>query len=229
MSALESLKLGDSFLEWIRILYTTSESCVLNSGQSTGWFPFQLGIRQGCPISPFLFVLAVEKLADVIRGNNNIEEILKEFADDSSLFLRDEASLLEALHMIDNFVSVSGLLGLSLQKSHGIVIGEIQLESDLTQLISWGDKFKILGINFDHRKYDDKDFELIFKSVLSKMKHGVNSWSLRNLSLKRKVVVHIDTTDGVISMCHAPSPHKSYQGGRQHYFFLHLERQETEN
>lgn len=196
ISALETFNLGDNFVEWIRILYNSSESCVLNSGQSTGWFPFQRGIRQGCPISPFLFVLAVEKMADVIRGNDNIEGIdlldthtkILQFADDSSLFLRNEASLLEALRIIVIFETLSGL-GFNLQKSHGIVIGEIQLQDQLSHSISWGDGFKILGISFDRRDYEDKDFQLNFKPALSKMKHGITSWSLRNLSPKGKVVV----------------------------------------
>lgn len=60
---------GDPFLRWISVLHTDTESCVMNCGQSSGWFPFQKGIRQRCAISPFLFVMAVEKLADVIMAN----------------------------------------------------------------------------------------------------------------------------------------------------------------
>lgn len=136
MRALESYNLGEYFLSWIATLYSASESCVLNGGQSSGWFPFQKGIRQGYPISPFLFALAVEGLADAIRDNALIRGIdlldthtkILQFADDPTLFLRDEDSLCEALQVIDEFQKVSGL-GLNLQKTFGIVMGEILLES----------------------------------------------------------------------------------------------------
>lgn len=62
LQALESYNLGDKFISWISTLYSQAEACVLNSGQSSGWFPLRRGVRQGCPISPSLFVLAAEKL-----------------------------------------------------------------------------------------------------------------------------------------------------------------------
>lgn len=194
--ALDSFQLGETFLEWIKLLYHSSESCVLNCGSSSGWFPFSRGVRQGCPISPFLFVLAVEKLAEVIRGDPNIKGIdlldthtkILQFADDSSLFLQDEASLLRALQTLEHFKSVSGL-GLNLAKSQGIIIGDVELQSGMATAIPWGPRFHILGINFDVRDYEDKEISLNFKPALQKMKKVCDSWSLRNISLKGKSVI----------------------------------------
>lgn len=193
---LDTFQWGDTFMAWIKLLYTASELCVLNCGMSTGWFPFKKGVRQGCPISPFLFVLAVEKLAEVIRGDPAIQGIdlldshtkILQFADDSSLFLQDEVSLLRALQVLEDFRVVSGL-ALNLAKSQGIIIGEIQLQTELAKAIPWGQKFHILGINFDIREYEDKDLVLNFRPALQKMKRVCNSWSLRNISLKGKAVV----------------------------------------
>lgn len=53
--AMESFHLGEKFMSWIRTLYTDSESCILNSGRSCGWFPFKKGVRQGCPVSFICF------------------------------------------------------------------------------------------------------------------------------------------------------------------------------
>lgn len=144
--ALESFQLGHTFLRWINILYTSSETCDLNRGQSSGWFPFQRGIRQGCPISPFLFVMAVEKLADVIRGREDIKGLclldtetkILQFADDSTIFMEDESSLRNTLETIDNFKAVSGL-GLNLQKSQGLNIGNYPISQHLSNAIPRGE------------------------------------------------------------------------------------------
>lgn len=194
--SLESFQLGEKFLSWASLLYSSSESCVLNGGLSSGWFPFQKGIRQGCPISPFLFALAVEKLADKIRGNNRILGIdllgthtkILQFADDSTLFLQNEASLKEALQVLDNFKKISGL-ELNLQKTKGLCLGDLHLESEESEQISWVEQLKILGIHFSNRDDESEDQILNFDPALNKMKRTALSWKLRNLSLKGKVVI----------------------------------------
>lgn len=168
----------------------------MNCGTSSGWFPFQRGIRQGCPISPFLFVMAVEKLADVLRMSTDIRGLnlldsqtrILQFADDSTIFVEDEKSLIESLSIIDQFKSCSGL-GLNLQKSQGINIGEVPLTTTTSQAIPWGDSFKILGINFEIGDREDKEWQINFAPAIDKMERFCDSWRFRNLSLKGRVVV----------------------------------------
>ena len=40
----------------------STESCVMNSGHSTDYFPLKLGTRQGDPLSAYLFILALVML-----------------------------------------------------------------------------------------------------------------------------------------------------------------------
>ena len=54
---------GESIHRWISTFYSNIQSSVLNNGFSTNYFALSRGVRQGCPLSPFLFVLAVELLA----------------------------------------------------------------------------------------------------------------------------------------------------------------------
>lgn len=195
--ALESFNLGEKFLSWIQILYTSTETCVLNRGQSTGWFPFSRGIRQGCPISPFLFVLAVEKLADSIRADADIRGIrlldtetkILQFADYSTICVEDEDSFLKTLTIISQFEEVSGL-GLNLKKSQGLNVGDMPLSNETRNALPWDSRCKILGINFDKEGSDQNDdWSSNFSSPLQKMEKICESWRYRNLSLKGRVVI----------------------------------------
>jgi len=61
--AIELFNFGPNIRKWISILYKNVESGVMNAGFITNYFSLFRGVRQGCPLRPLLFVLAVEILA----------------------------------------------------------------------------------------------------------------------------------------------------------------------
>ena len=92
---------GESFRTWIKVMFKNIISVVMNGGHSTGYFNIKRGVRQGDPLSPYLFLLAIETLAQVIRkdenikgiqfGEHEIRQIL--YADDISLFIKDKPTI----------------------------------------------------------------------------------------------------------------------------------------
>ena len=67
----EHFGLGPSLLNWLKVFYSNSESCILNNGWVSNFFELNRGVRQGCPLSPYLFSLSVE----VIRQKKEIRGI----------------------------------------------------------------------------------------------------------------------------------------------------------
>jgi exonuclease III len=114
---LESFNFGKYFKGCVKTMYHNITSCVMNNGYASKFFSIHRGIRQGCPLSALLFILAVEILSIHLRKNgkvkgvtvNNTEIKLTQLADDTTLFLEDRHSLSIALKALQIFYENSGL------------------------------------------------------------------------------------------------------------------------
>ena len=116
--SLELFNLGPFLTRRFSILYNNSEAAVMNAGYMTDYFTVSRGVRQGCPLSPFLFTLSVELLALKTRQEPNCKGIrlpnlqeakISQFADDTTLISKDTNSLKFSLRIIGSFGSISGL------------------------------------------------------------------------------------------------------------------------
>ena len=76
----------------------------------TNYFEISRGVRQGCPLSPCLFILAVELLALKIRQNPNCRGIqlpndqevkISQFADDTTIITSNVDFLKSHFQVID--------------------------------------------------------------------------------------------------------------------------------
>lgn len=82
---------------YIRALYSNPTARVCVNGHLSNAFHLQNGTRQGCTLSPLLFVLRLEPILNKIRLNSDIKGIeiqnhtykVAAFADDMLLFLSE--------------------------------------------------------------------------------------------------------------------------------------------
>ena len=131
-SCLEAFGFGPEFIWWVRTLYHNIESCVINNGLATDFFPLERDVRQmqGDPLSPYLFVVAVETLALAIRQNPEIigvkigdeETKLFQYADDTMAVLSDNYSAQALFNLLEVLKNLSGLV-INSSKTEGMWIG----------------------------------------------------------------------------------------------------------
>jgi hypothetical protein len=50
------------------VLFHGAEAAVSFNGETTGHFPIQRGVRQGCPLAPYLFLLVAKTLHSATRA-----------------------------------------------------------------------------------------------------------------------------------------------------------------
>ena len=198
-NVLKYFNFGPSFISWINIFQTGSESCIIQNGFMSDFFNLKRGCRQGDPISPYIFILCAEVLGKMIRENeiitgvniNGKEFRLSQYADDTQIFLDGtEQSLKETLNILKKFYSMSGLK-INVEKTRAIWIGSLSHSN--RQLcreykLDWSQgAFKILGVTFSVEVFDiwDLNTEQIYNSIESICKN----WSKRKLTLFGRITI----------------------------------------
>ena len=183
-----------TFISWIKLLYTDIFSCVRVNGHLTETFSLTRGVRQGCPLSPLLYVIVAEVFAISIRQNSNIQGIpippratnkISQYADDTTLTVVGDKSIDEVFSTVTLFEQASGAR-INLQKCEGLWLGSNKGRLDRPHNIRWSSgKIKIIGyyfgnIDISHDNWDEK---------IVKFKKTLNLWKIRNLSLRGRSLI----------------------------------------
>ena len=151
---------GEDIKRWISVFYKNIKASVIVNGNVSTCFNIYRGCRQGDPLSPYIFLLCVEILADLVRKNKKIkgisihnkEYLISQYADDTDFILDgSRTSFEETITTLNTFAKLSGLK-INYDKSEVIWIGSFKNSSIQylpNLMLKWNpSSFKVLGIIF---------------------------------------------------------------------------------
>ena len=186
----------DIFKNYKIILITNRFRAV---SQGINFFPVERGVRQGCPLTPYLFIIAIELLSfkitttESIKGFKLSREVFKKslFADDASFILDGSLKSLENLiDVMDNFSYLSGLK-LNTKKCQILRIGATkkhEFEYLKHRKFKWSStEASSLGMTFTTVKANL--FQANLEPKIINFENCLKQWHHRKLTLKGKITV----------------------------------------
>lgn len=185
----------DDWILWIHECLSTASISVLVNGAPTKEFKMQKGVRQGDPLSPFLFIIAAESLNCLFQEAVSLGSLkgLKvsdedpvlthlQFADDTLIFCEAKMEEISAVKgLLQGFEVMSGLK-INYHKSLvcGVGIDQTHLEMLAN---AFGCKYQSLPIKYLGMPLGaSPKLKSTWKPVIEKFKQRLSSWKRRVLS-----------------------------------------------
>lgn len=185
--------LGERFQGLVRLLYTDAESKVVVNGRSSQPFPVQRGVRQGCPLSPLLYVLVFEAAITSLSRESIVPRLpvpgsqcfptLFAYADDLTICLASASTVSKVIECLEIYGRASGA-AVNRRKSSILPLGSEFPYSDVCG-IPVCDTSRILGIHFNRRGPLTNNWT----RGLRDMEDRLRSLSGRDLSLRERAVL----------------------------------------
>ncbi|GJT75174.1 RNA-directed DNA polymerase, eukaryota, reverse transcriptase zinc-binding domain protein [Tanacetum coccineum] len=186
---------GIKWRGWIQNCLNSSKGSILVNGSPTEEFQFYKGLKQGDPLSPFLFILVMESLhisfqrvVDVgmftgikLSSSLNISHLF--YADDA-IFLGqwNDSNIDTLVHVMECFYRVSGLrINLCKSKIMGIHVDADRIKSAASKLgcLVLNTPFLYLGTKVG----ENMSRVHAWKEVIVKIKSCLSNWKLKTLSI----------------------------------------------
>ncbi|XP_074301542.1 uncharacterized protein LOC141632942 [Silene latifolia] len=169
------------------------------NGDTVGFFKGECGLRQGDPLSPFLFVMSMEILSRLLRcmhskrqvsyhpkcGRLGLNHLI--FADDLMLFVRgDVPSVKAATQTLDEFAQLSGLYA-NPDKTNiymgGVSAGVQEAILEETKFVQGEFPFRYLGVPLNEGRLNKE----MFADLLNNIQKALHHWANYRLSYAGKL------------------------------------------
>ena len=197
---MEKMGFDSTWIHQVMSLNLNATASVIVNGEQSKNFRLQRSVRQGCPLAPYMFLLTMDVLGQMLqhpecqvqglRLPDDITITNQMFADDTLLFLDGTRDNLDrALQVINRFGAASGAK-LNLHKSIGLWLAqnERQWHWDEEAGLKWLQPGEVthylgypFGLHIPQRVKDEKMMGQIRKHLLR--------WAGSKLSLAGKIMV----------------------------------------
>ena len=194
LQALDSINIPPPVINWIRVCITSPFFTISLNGTDHGFFPASRGLRQGDPLSPLLFVFAMEGLNGIIQQATLSPDFKyhwrckdpvithQGFADDLILFCRADPNSVQILKgALDKFMHLSGL-SINLTKSSVFAAGvDNQMRATIVAILGIQENdcpLSYLGVPLIYTKLSQADC----LPLLERIKSRIKLWTTATLS-----------------------------------------------
>ena len=135
-SVLETAGFEPEFRRWISMMYHNPQAVVQVNGRRSGVIAIERSVRQGCPLSPLLYVLALEALlrrlgdegtSPALRGIPFVGRLaarVSAFADDVTVFISRRLDIEAVKEVVVEYERIAGAK-VNFDKSEGLRLGAI--------------------------------------------------------------------------------------------------------
>ncbi|GKV15204.1 hypothetical protein SLEP1_g26006 [Rubroshorea leprosula] len=199
---MERLGFGTKWRGWIRECLSTARISVLVNGSPTKEFEMGKGLRQGDPLSPFLFLMIAEGLQGLVKravkeemlhgieiGKKGLSVSLLQFADDTIIMGKADAeNICMAKDILIWFELMSGLrINFSKSSVFGYNVSEKWLKGAASMLHCRVGKapFLYLGLPVDGRFGSKK----LWEQVVNKFRTKLAVWKAATLSFGGRLIL----------------------------------------
>lgn len=182
------------FVRWVRECVCSAKYSVILNGSMEGYFPGRRGLRQGDPISPYLFLIVMEAFAAILKyrilhGKFSYHPKCRAlnlchlaFADDLFILSGVDQNSFGLIHsVLQDFHSFSGLQP-NISKSAIFYAGvNAQLKNQMESILPFPEgcfPIKYLGVPLISTQLKALDCGALKDKIL----HRVNDWSNKSLS-----------------------------------------------
>ena len=204
---LEHYGIPDLFIKLIQQLYNNAECQVIHNGKLTEPFTIQTGVRQGCMLSPMIFLIVVDWIMRQTTRNNNtgikwtLTEFLEDldFADDLCLTSQNQQHMQNKTNKLTEEAAKTGL---KINKDKTEVMrrnakqnNPISLDGEPLEEV---DKFTYLGSIVSNTGGTDEDIQ----ARINKARHAFVTlrpiWKSSTLSKRHKLRIFNSNVKSVL-------------------------------
>ena len=192
---LESYNIPPSVRDWVSLIYSDTPANININNQLSTTIQLMSGVRQGCPLSPALFALTIEPMANAIRKNASIRGIpiphgtakIQMFADDTIFYCGAPGDVPRIIETLQLYSEASGAKP-NLNKTEILPIGPERggyIDYSPVRTLGYDTHVRLLGVQIANQPDDER----IWTPQAAKIMNLIQLWSRRSVSTTGKLAL----------------------------------------